>query len=297
MEFGVWIGIGVTIAAICGGWWFVRWRRPISQLMWAVQKNQLDRAERVLRNGLPVDTPGDFGFTALTIAALGKRREMVDLLLSHGAQPTGRIFGMPVLVGAADEREPRIVEALLRAGADPNQPGDRNESALGKAIYAKDLTTINVLLRYGADPNRAFDDYVLPMSAAIASREPEIVRALLAAGAAPNPPRPQSSFLVDAMHEALEEAQTIQREPAWLLETLSALIEAGADVDALLEDAVRPLHWAIHHVYLQTVRMLLEAGAKPWHRSDDDYDAWDLAESSPSEEIRDALGPRPVAPW
>ena len=44
---------------------------------------------------------------------------MVDLLLSHGADPCG--YGNQILINAARGGDERIMEALLRAGPDPGE--------------------------------------------------------------------------------------------------------------------------------------------------------------------------------
>ena len=44
---------------------------------------------------------------------------------------------------------------------------------------------------------------------------------------------------------------------------MSALLEAGAEVDRRDNKGMCPLHWAVHRAHIDTVKLLLEAKAYP----------------------------------
>ncbi len=83
-----------------------------------------------------IDTENAKGFTALHIAVSAEQSEAVDLLLSHGAQREicERKTHMTPLLTAICRRAPNIVDALLKAGANPNVKLNSNNSALMFAI-------------------------------------------------------------------------------------------------------------------------------------------------------------------
>jgi hypothetical protein len=98
------------------------------------------------------------GDTALHMAAAAHQRDMVELLMAHGAD----------------------VHAKNRMGAQPLHyaaDGDRNPNA--------QADTIRVLVAAGADPNAVCKRGVAPLHRAVRTRSSAAVRALLAAAANP----------------------------------------------------------------------------------------------------------------
>ena len=82
--------------------------------------------------------------------------ESVQLLLTRY---TGQIDNDPacysVLDGAIEQdKDPRILEALLRAGMNPNQEARSFRSLLAQTVANGDYEKSRVLLAAGADPNR-----------------------------------------------------------------------------------------------------------------------------------------------
>lgn len=67
------------------------------------------------------------------------------------------------------------------------------------------------------------------------------------------------------------------------------LIDAGADVNARGFDGIRALHEAVRKGLTETVKALLEAGAKVSHRDSMSETALDIAEEEENEEILEML--------
>jgi ankyrin repeat protein len=110
-------------------------------------------ADRSLANAVAGD-----GYSPLGLAAFFKRRDVVKLLLDHGAQPNtpSRDQGFSPLhsavatdAGAADHE---MIRALLVAGADPNLRSSEGGTPLHTAAFTGDIETVELLLAYGADP-------------------------------------------------------------------------------------------------------------------------------------------------
>lgn len=89
---------------------------------------------------------------------------------------------MPLHV-AALSKNVEAVNALLAAGADPNDTSDAISSALQVASNAGCLGAVSALIAAGADVNRVGRDGATPLDGAICSDSADMVSALIAAGA------------------------------------------------------------------------------------------------------------------
>jgi ankyrin repeat protein len=106
----------------------------LTPLMLACQFNRQPMVESLLAHGAQVNAafptsqevpafPGDvLGFTPLLFALQNGHDELVPVLLDAGAELGARLaHGATELIVAASASGPRAIEALLAAGADPNQ--------------------------------------------------------------------------------------------------------------------------------------------------------------------------------
>ncbi len=91
------------------------------ELLVAARNGDLATVKRLLAAGTPVDSPGAYGTTALSLAAQHGRIEVLRLLLEKGADPDARegFFGMSALDMALWKGAPEFEAArmLLAAGA------------------------------------------------------------------------------------------------------------------------------------------------------------------------------------
>ena len=195
---------------------------------------------------------------------------------------------------------------LLDAGADPNAIG-AGYNALHAATLRGDERLVEALLRHGADPDarlesgtplrRTSQDWALNPSLVSATpywlaayfREPNIMRDLVAAGADPRlttlerwrpvfdraggvgPPHPANGFipaLVAALRGPADRGRffnTAARDPDGeerkALETVRVAVEHGADVNGTAEDGGAAIHTAAQRNFASVVRLLAEHGA------------------------------------
>jgi len=133
-------------------------------------------------------TGGEYG-SALIAAAHQGRREIVSLLLDHGADvnSTGGDYGS-VLCAAASGGNREIVSQLLDRGADVNSTGGNYGSALGAAAYHGHEDILLLLIDQSADVNTTsrIGQYGTALAAAAVQGNTAVVSLLLAHGADPN---------------------------------------------------------------------------------------------------------------
>ncbi len=214
--------------------------------------------------------------TPLMSAALGGSVEVIDALLDAGASVSlrGRLNGdepertayehavaagnrsaakrlaeperPPCLQEALDANEISALERSLSEGADANEALDATgRRPLHRALSAE---AVAMLVSYGAKVDGADKHGNTPLQFASARSDGlAVVRALLEAGAKPNGGR-------------LAWRAARRAAGAGNLETLAALHEAGAGLDA--RGATSPLHAAAKEGRLSCVQWLLEHGAK-----------------------------------
>ena len=135
------------------------------------------------------------------------------------------------------------VNALLAGGADPNAGTDNVNhlkywTPLHSAARQGKANTINALLAGGADPDPRTDGLIGPLTLAAKHGRVEAIKALLAGGA-----RPKSL----ALNYAAKYGQT---------EAIDALLAGGADINYALVDAAMDDE-------VNTIKALLAAGANP----------------------------------
>ena len=138
------------------------------------QEGQIERA-RVNRAGPPLDAAERASREAEAIAEI-ERDPKLALARSDGATP---VLALAVGGGARE-----LVEVLLSKGADPNDGGSA-ESPLARAASRSDAALVDVLLKAGADPNRSVSGSPHPLTAAARAGSLACVESLLARGARP----------------------------------------------------------------------------------------------------------------
>ena len=99
-------------------------------------KGDLEAVDKLIKMGVDVNKANGCGSTPLLIAATlrCRRREFVEKFLQAGANPqlTNAFGGFPLLRAAEDNYLDSVC-LLLRAGADPNQTNEHEESPIGVA--------------------------------------------------------------------------------------------------------------------------------------------------------------------
>jgi len=153
----------------------------------------------------------------------------------------------PLMWAATKNRNPKVLEALIHAGADANA---RDSTGMTPLIAATAMNenpdTMRALIRFGADVNAGDDTGTTPLMAAVlmplADTESERVELLLEAGASPH------ARCIDGC-TALMYAAWSNRDPR----AIELLLRAGAEANAV------DIHGRTARDYLQENEALMDS--------------------------------------
>ena len=220
----------------------------------AVEAGDAGAVERLLADGVSVQTAEIDGTTALHWAAHHDRLQIAGLLLDAGAavDATNRYGVTPLALASVNGGTPMIAR-LLEAGADPNLPNPEGETPLMTAARTGNAGVIETLLAHGADVDavEAWRGQTALMWAT-AQNQLTAVEALLGAGADPNA---RSGRGFTPVLFAAREGHVDVLEP---------LVTAGADVDdALPANGMSALVLAVYNAQYDFAKALLDLGADP----------------------------------
>jgi len=140
--------------------------------------------------------------------------------------------------------------AMVRAGANVNQPQNDGTTPLHWAVYQVDPELVATLLRNEADANVSNDFGATPLSQAARVANTEMIAMLLEAGADPN--------------QANSDGQTPLMLAAWtgVVEVAEFLINHGADVNAEERwTGQSALMWAASRNHAEMTELLIASGA------------------------------------
>jgi ankyrin repeat protein len=259
-------------------------------LHWAAYRDDLAKADQLIRGGANVNAANDLGVTPLWAASTNGSPALVKRLLDAGANPNTALFsGETPLMVAARSGKAAAVELLLARGANPNARGTRGQTALMWAVAQGHVDVVKLLVAGKADIHAKSESWS-QMMAVPPHGLPEYNRMIPHGAdtalmfAARNGELPSAKVLVDA-------GANVNDEDAWGVsattlavfsgfgELARYLLEKGADPNAD-KAGFTALHSAIMRRDEETAGLLLAKGANPnvtvkvWtptRRASDDY--------------------------
>ncbi|KAI1135544.1 ankyrin repeat-containing domain protein [Hypoxylon sp. FL0543] len=216
---------------------------PKGILETAVQCKNIEALYWLLDTGKvsPNDKTPKTGATPLTTAIRENRADLVDLLLSRGADPNVRGENWPVCMAV---HQPPILKRLLPALAEPRA----FKGVMEMAVVANKLESIKLLLKAGVSVEDRNGGVFSPLTTAIREDRKEIVHFLL----------------VRHTRTLHEERSSVTWWTFHLLEYSIEQEEAGADVNAPGEHL--PIVKALRRINgadTEIVELLLKHGADP----------------------------------
>lgn len=247
----------------------------------AAQQGDIDRLRTLLQQGTDVNEPQVDGATALHWAAHANDLAMAELLTSAGADVNVRNrVGAPPILSAAINGDAGMLELLLRAGADANmQVSATGDTPLMLAARTGIPAAVQVLLDHGADVNASEGwGATTPLMWAVAENHAEVAKLLIAHGAdiearsvyippdtgrgfeggLPRERRPEETGAVIFASGEFTPLLIASRDGHF--DAVKALVEAGADVNALAADGKNALGLAIFNGSYDIASYLVDAG-------------------------------------
>ena len=220
------------------------------------EDKEIVRIQNMIQNSPDlINAQGGDGNTPLNKAAYNGWLKVAAFLLDHGADVNAG--GIPPLNCAATAGNRAMTEVLLSRGANVNSKGSLGKTPLHTAVEKKFPAVAEVLLANKADVNAQDDFGNTPLVPAAEKKQVKIIQALLAAGANPNLENKngQIPFSVAAASGSPE--------------IVKLFLAAKADPNGGKLDA--PLLAAIHAGDVESAELLLQAGANPNAKGEDDW--------------------------
>lgn len=233
-----------------------------SSLIKAVQKGDVVRVQQLLEKGADANACEDtWGWTPLHNAVQAGRVDIVNLLLSHGADPHRRKKnGATPFIIAGIQGDVKLLEILLSCGADVNECDENGFTAFMEAAERGNAEALRFLFAKGANVNlrrqttkdkrRLKQGGATALMSAAEKGHLEVLRILL------NDMKAE----VDARDNMGRNA-LIRTLLNWDCENVeeitSILIQHGADVNVRGERGKTPLIAAVERKHTGLVQMLL----------------------------------------
>ncbi|XP_070092820.1 kinase D-interacting substrate of 220 kDa isoform X17 [Equus przewalskii] len=216
--------------------------------MWACYKGRTEVVELLLSHGANPSVTGlQYSVYPIIWAAGRGHADIVHLLLQNGAKVNcSDKYGTTPLVWAARKGHLECVKHLLAMGADVDQEGANSMTALIVAVKGGYTQSVKEILK--RNPNVNLTDKDGNTALMIASKEghTEIVQDLLDAGTYVNiPDRSGDTVLIGAVRGGH-------------VEIVRALLQKYADIDIRGQDNKTALYWAVEKGNATMVRDILQ---------------------------------------
>lgn len=230
-----------------------------TRLMKAIEWKEMDVVRHICSQEKPdINFQNNEGETALSYSLLPSNYniEMIECLLSHGADPNINPYNDLNILRALDNHCTRALWMLIEHGARLNEPFQPNP--LGISIMEGRLNIAFRLLNYGADPNVPNQYGINPMGNAAASIYAEMVGALIVHGADPLRPQGENENIIGL---------AAQNGSYKVLKTVLGIMEADHPehlcpmLNHLDANGRTPLIYAIQSGCYRKVKLLIKYGA------------------------------------
>jgi predicted Fe-Mo cluster-binding NifX family protein len=180
---------------------------------------------------------------------------VIEWLVSKGANLN--IKGRPAIVAAGGSSSVKVVELLLKNGADVNAVDSVGKTAMGSALYNKRYELLALLIANGY---RILEDGI-SLRQAVADRQYRAVDLFLAAGLDVN--LHKANMVYPYNPTAVMTAATNND-----LKMVQLLIQHGADVTIKDKYGERPFNAAVQHKNSEMMALIKSLEPEAWHNEE-----------------------------
>lgn len=274
--------------------------------MWAVRNGDEAVLRRLVEGGADLTLTNGDGATALMIAIVNDRFDLAAKLLDLGARANdGSLYHAVVMRDATTDWFARdgsrlradhaneltaldLIEVLLDAGADPNEPfvGQlhsrtmccdtyENGTPFFRAAVAADVAALKLFIERGADLE--YSPESVPGAGPAANGNVGKTPLMVAMNGG------KGVGMAGGPGDIREGEDPPFREPSNRnpADAVELLLDAGADPDAATSDGATVLHEAVKAGKLEVIRLLADAGATLDRPDGDGVTPLELAENAP----------------
>lgn len=227
----------------------------------AVEKNDANKAIKMLNQGAYINAKNQSGATALYLAVQNGNTELVRALLSgHADVNIPNNYGLTALFPAAQKGKTDIVRLLIEKGINVNAKTDTGLTALMVAVSNGRKDSTKALIDGGADVNAKTNDDQTVLSMA---KRSEIVDMLRIAGAS-GPVVPDQMLARTKLQEmgiTYNKNSLLNCARDGKLDAIQYFLDAGMNPNTANKDGVTPLMYIIYHGDAKMVNMMIQKGA------------------------------------
>lgn len=226
----------------------------------AVGKNAINMIDILINYGGDVRIAGGGGKTTLMLAAANGNVLMMERLLSEGVELEAvDSSGLSALFYSISGKNPEGLSFLINSGADAGRIDNKDRTPLflltqnGQKVFAR------LLVQAGADPSRQQSSSgETPLHIASGSAAWELVEEYLADNRVLQEINQLSTRLGASLFYALNPGLSVQAA----VNTLSILLDAGADPNLTSVQDILPIVHAVEKLDAPRVELLVKAGSK-----------------------------------
>lgn len=208
-------------------------------------------AAAILKGQPNIDHVDQFGRTPFAEAVSEGKLDVAKLFLEKGADINFQHpkTGASVLVWEARKENVKIIEFLLKNGADIHLPDREGVTAIYEAAVSLEIENIHVLMKNGADPFRKAGKNNA-ITNALNAEKWEVLKAILSHVEDIN-------FKLDIGYGLVHDAVINEK-----IELLKIMIELGADLNQKNQYGSTPLSLATYNGNQEMIRLLEANGAQ-----------------------------------